>query len=163
MELQIKTIAEDFLVGLQLDEASVRVERKEAVEGEELEHYFVEIRTTDAPILIGRHGDNLNAFQHLLRIAASRKAEELNRKITLVVDVDGYLKRKEDDAVTLAVRRAEQVRTTGNPNKLPPMSGFMRRLVHLELAKPEWDDIATESTGRAGLRAIVIRKADSGQ
>lgn len=159
MELQIKSLAEDFLAGLQLDEASCSVNRRVEEEGEELEHYLVEIKTTDAPLLIGKHGDNLNAFQHLLRLAASKKADELNRRITLFVDVDGYRKRKEDDAVDLATRRATQVRETGNPSKLPPMSGFMRRLVHLELAKPEWEDVVTESIGRAGFRAIVIKKS----
>ncbi|MFH1546606.1 MAG: R3H domain-containing nucleic acid-binding protein [Patescibacteria group bacterium] len=157
MELTIKTAAEDLLAGLQLEEASVRVERKTQEDGEELEHYLVEIKTTDAPLLIGKHGDNLEAFQHILRLAASKKAETLNRQITLVVDVDGYRKRKEEDAVELAKRRAEQVRTSGNSVKLPPMSGFMRRLVHLELAKPEWDDIQTESVGNFGYRAVVIK------
>ncbi|MCF7845845.1 MAG: KH domain-containing protein [Candidatus Peribacteraceae bacterium] len=160
MELKIKTLAEDFLAGLQLDEASCSVTRRVEEDGEELEHYLVEIKTTDAPLLIGRRGDNLEAFQHLLRLAASKQATELNRQLTLFVDVDGYRKRKEDDAIELAKRRALQVRSTGNPVKLPPMSGFMRRLVHLELAKPEWEDLATESTGRAGFRAIVIKKKD---
>lgn len=159
MELQIKTLTEDFLAGLQLDEASCSVSRRVEVEGEELEHYFVQIKTTDAPLLIGRHGDNLEAFQHLLRLAASKKAEELNRRVTLFVDIDGYRKRKEDEAVELAQRRALQVRTTGNPVKLPPMDGFLRRLVHLELAKPEWEDVTTESAGRAGFRAVVIKKS----
>ena len=158
MEFAIKTAAEDFLVGLCLDEASVRVERKKETDEGELEHYFVAIKTTDAPLLIGRRGDNLVAFQHLLRLVASKKAKELNRKVTLIVDVDDYLKRKENDALELAIRRARQVRASGNSVKLPPMSGFMRRLIHLELAKPDWEDVVTESVGRAGFRAIVIKR-----
>lgn len=158
MELKIKTLAEDFLAGLQLDEASCSVTRRVEEDGEELEHYLVEIKTTDAPLLIGRHGDNLEAFQHLLRLAASREADELNRRLTLFVDVDGYRKRKEDEALELAKRRAAQVRSTGNPVKLPPMDSFLRRLVHLELAKPEWEDVATESTGRLGFRAVIVKK-----
>ncbi len=158
MELAIKSIAEDFLAGLQLEEASVLVSRRVEEEGEELEHYSVDVKTTDAPLLIGKHGDNLEAFQHILRLAASKKADDLNRRSTLVVDVDGYRKRKEEDALDLAKRRAEQVRMSGNPVKLPSMSGFMRRLVHLELAKPEWEDLLTESTGERGFRAVVIKK-----
>jgi spoIIIJ-associated protein len=159
MELQIKTLAEDLLAGLQLEEASCSVARRVEEDGEELEHYLVEIKTTDAPLLIGKYGDNLEAFQHLLRLASSRQSEELNRRATIFVDVDGYRKRKENDAVELAIRRASQVRSTGNSVKLPPMSGFVRRLVHLELAKPEWEDVMTESTGRAGFRAIIIKKS----
>jgi spoIIIJ-associated protein len=159
MELAIKSTAEDLLAGLQLEEASCMVNRRDQENDKDgLEHYAVEIKTTDAPLLIGKHGDNLNAFQHILRLAASQKADELNRKITLIVDVDGYRKRKEDDVIDLAKRRAEQVRESGNPVKLPPMSGFMRRLVHMELAKPEWDDVTTESAGDRGYRAIVIKK-----
>ncbi len=158
MELTIKSAAEDMLAGLQLDEASVLVKRREDEEGREVETYLVEIKTTDASLLIGKHGDNLEAFQYILRFVANKKAEELNRRVTLVVDVDGYRKKKEEEAVELAKRRAEQVRTSGNPVKLSPMSGFMRRLVHLELAKQEWDDIITESTGNSGYRAVVIKK-----
>ncbi|MCF7836718.1 KH domain-containing protein [Candidatus Gracilibacteria bacterium] len=160
MELQIKTATEDLLAGLQLEEASCTVARKVEQDGEELEHYSVEIKTTDAPLLIGKHGDNLNAFQHLLRMISSKKADELNRKIMVFVDVDGYRRRQDDDAVELACRRAEQVRASGNPVKLQSMSGFMRRLIHLELAKPEWDDVVTESVGSARFRAIVIKKKD---
>jgi spoIIIJ-associated protein len=160
MELQIKTATEDLLAGLQLEEASCAVARKVEQDGEELEHYSVEIKTTDAPLLIGKHGDNLNAFQHLLRMISGKKADELNRKIMVFVDVDGYRKRQDDDAVELACRRAEQVRTSGNPVKLQPMSGFMRRLIHLELAKPEWDDVFTESIGNSRFRAIVIKKQE---
>jgi len=157
MELVIKSTAEDILAALKLDEASVIVRRKEEQEGD-LEHYFVEVKTTDAPLLIGKHGDNLHAFQHLLRLIASKKGEELNRKVTLIADVDGYRKRREEESIELALRRAEQVRTSGNSVKLPPMSSFVRRLVHLELKKPEWEDIITESTGDRGFRAVVIKK-----
>lgn len=160
MELVIKSAAEDILAGLCLDEASVRVERRDETPEEELERYFVEIKTTDAPLLIGKHGDNLAAFQHVLKKIAGKKSEELNRKIAVIVDVDGYLKRKEEEAVDLAKRRAEQVRTSGNPVKLPSMSGFIRRLVHLELAKPEWEDVVTESTGERNYRAIVIKRKE---
>jgi spoIIIJ-associated protein len=160
MELHIKSIAEDFLAGLQLEKASCVVSRRETEEDEDLEHYYVEIKTTDAPLLIGKHGDNLNAFQHLLRIAANKQVKELNRKVTIFVDVDGYRKRKEEDVVCLAIRRAQQVKDSGNSAKLPPMSGFMRRLIHLELAKPEWGDVVTESTGSFGYRAIVIRRKE---
>jgi len=159
MELTIKTAAEDILAALKIDEATVRVERKPQVEGEELEHYMVEIKTTDAPLLIGRHGDNLIAFQHILKLIAGKKADELNRKITILVDIDGYRKRQEEEALSLAIRRANQVRSSGNSVKLPPMSGYMRRLIHMEFTKPEWEDIRTESTGERDFRAVVLKKA----
>lgn len=159
MELVIKTAAEDILAGLQVDEATVRVERLPQSEEEELEQYLVEISTTDAPLLIGRHGDNLQAFQHILKLIVGKKSQELNRRITILVDVDGYLKRKQEEAVELAVRRAQQVRSSGNPVRLPPMSGYLRRLIHLEFTKPEWEDIVTESMGERGYRAVVLKKS----
>lgn len=159
MELVIKSAAEDILAALQLDEASVRVQRKEQIEGTDLEQYLVDIKTTDAPILIGSHGESLRALQHLLRLVTSKKAKELNRKITLLVDIDGYRQRQEEEFIALALRRAEQVRTSGNPIKLPPMSSYQRRLIHIELAKEQWTDIVTDSIGARGLRAVVIKKA----
>ena len=159
MELIIKEVALDLLAGLKFDEASVRVERRQDQEDSEIEHYSVSVQTSSAPLLIGRHGDNLSSFQHVLKMIVSKKAQELNRKVTVFVDVDGYRKRQEEELIELALRRAEQVRQSGNSIKLPPMSGYQRRLVHLELMKPEWaDDIETESTGERGYRAVVIKR-----
>jgi len=158
MELIIKSATENLLAGLQLEEASCMVSRNAEKTDEELEHYLVNIKTTDAPLLIGKYGDNLDAFQHLLRLITGKKADELNRRITVLVDVDGYRKRKDDEFVDLARRRAEQVRSSGNSVKLPPMSGFVRRLVHLELMKPEWDDVMTESVGIGRFRAVMIKQ-----
>ena len=160
MELAIKEIVLDLLAYLKFEEASARVERQTDRESEdsEVEQYLVEIDTTAAPLLIGRHGDNLRAFQHILKMIVSKKAQEFNRKASVLVDVDGYRKRQEEESLELAMRRAEQVRRSGNPIKLPPMSGYQRRLIHLELMK--YDDLETDSTGEGRFRAIVIKRKE---
>lgn len=159
MELIIKNIALDLLSALKVEEATVNVRREETPEGRNGEYYAVEISSSDSPLLIGRHGESLAAFQHILKMIAGDRAEkEHQRKIIIRVDIDGYRKRQEEEAIDLARRRAEQVRTTGNPVRLPPMEPYFRRAVHLYLMNAGWDDIIAESNGFGSSRAIMIKK-----
>lgn len=159
MELVIKEVALDLLLGLKVEEASVRVTREVVSDKDGFESYRVDVTTTDAPLVIGRRGETLLSFQHVLRLIAEKRADQIHgRKITLVVDVDGYRKRQEEEALELASRRAEIVRSSGNSVKLPSMSPYLRRLVHVFFTTPEWEDIATESTGVGAFRAVVLKK-----
>jgi spoIIIJ-associated protein len=160
MELTIKETALSILTALKLEKPNVRVHRKTEKEEVEntIERYYLEIITTEAPLLIGRHGENLDAFKHILKIIINKKAFELERKVALFVDVDGYLQQKDEQILNLARRRATQVLTNGNLVKLQSMSSYTRRLIHLELRKPEWDGLTTESIGEGKSRTLIIKK-----
>ena len=106
----------------------------------------------DAHMLIGEHGNNLIALEHLLkRIIRKRHNEEY--KFTL--DINDYRIRGLEDLKQEVKIAAKKVRTFQQPVSLRPMSSFERRIVHLLLA--EYPDIMTESTGKDPERKVTIK------
>ncbi len=65
----------------------------------------------DLGILIGRRGQTLDAFQYLVNMAANRSGS--GEKIRVIVDVEGYRRRREETLRRLANRLAERVRRSG--------------------------------------------------
>ncbi|MBP9717873.1 KH domain-containing protein [Candidatus Gracilibacteria bacterium] len=116
--------------------------------------YRIDIDTDESGLLIGHHGENIYALQHVLKTVAWKKTGE---NIFVVIDIDGYRKRQEENVVQLAIRKAQGVQTGGGSQALPPMSPYFRRIVHLALAKPEFSDLTTESIGEGDNRAVVIK------
>lgn len=115
--------------------------------------YRINIDTDQANHLIGAHGNTLLSLQHLLKILIRKKTET---DFSLSLDVDNYRKRQEDNVITMTEQKVEEVRKSGKKLKLPPMSSYFRRLVHLHLTKPEFSDVVTSSEGEGHYRAVVI-------
>ncbi len=128
------------------------------IDVEELEdgQYRVNIETNEPKMLIGYHGSNLQAIQHLLKILLSKK---IDQAFSIQLDVDNYRKRQEENVIQLAEQKIAQVRQDHAPRKLPPMSPYFRRLVHLYLTQSEFEDVTTYSEGTGDHRAIVIKNA----
>lgn len=119
----------------------------------------VEIKTEDSSLLIGWHGETINALQHLTK--AILRNQGLMNDYFLVLDVDDYKLKQQENILSLAKRKAETVRASGVSQFLPPMSPFFRKLVHLTFTKPEFKDIATESVGEGDDRQVKIFKVES--
>lgn len=122
--------------------------------------YRIDINSDEAATLIGYHGETIYALQHVLKTLVWKRAEQ---SIFIVLDVDSYRKRQEESILNLAMRKVETVRKSLQPQTLPPMSPYFRRIVHLELAKPEFNDIATESVGENDKRAVTIKIKNENQ
>lgn len=155
--LVIKESALDILSWLVVDEGSARVERTTSLNEPE-QSYRVSINCSDASLLIGKNGDTLAAFQHLLRVIVAKRADADAGKYHLTVDVDGYRERKAEQAVEAALRRAERVATTGAVERLLPMDAYLRRAVHLAVAA-KFPTLTTESLGNGRLKVVVIKRA----
>lgn len=82
---------------------------------------------TDIKHLIGRDGEVVDALQQLTRLAVQQKTGERSR---LIVDVDGFLKRKRQCLHDIALDAVDEVRETGEPVDLKPMNSFERKVVH---------------------------------
>jgi len=123
-------------------------------EGGEGITFRVDIDTDEASTLIGYHGETIYALQHLLKTLLWKKSEQ---NIYIILDVDSYRKRQEESVMNLALRKVEDVRKTLEPQRLPPMSAYFRRIIHLQFAKDEYSDITTESIGSEDHRAVVIK------
>jgi spoIIIJ-associated protein len=115
------------------------------------DHFLVNITGSDLGILIGRRGDTLESIQFLTNLAVAKKLEDRTR---IIIDVEGYRKRREETLIKLAKRLAEKVKKTGHRIVLEPMSPQERRIIHTAL-QDEWK-ISTFSEGEGPHRRVVI-------
>jgi len=122
-------------------------------------HMYVDIvdgHEDDMSLLIGRHGQTLDAIQELTRMAVGRR---LDQRVRVVVDVEDYRKRREARLEEHARELAERVRESGREEELEPMNSSERKLVHDAVA--DVDDVETESRGVDPARYVVILPASS--
>lgn len=112
------------------------------------------IKTTeDSNLLIGQYGVNLQAFQHIARLAIRKKIED--EKVNFTLDVNSYRDQKNQSIIEQAQEAAQQAINEGRVIIMKPMSAYERRLVHMELSKNE--KVATESVGEGENRKILVK------
>jgi spoIIIJ-associated protein len=109
----------------------------------------------DVGMLIGRHGQTIDAVQYLLNAMFYRRPEEERKEI--VVDAAGYRARRRATLETLAVRSAERAARSGDAVALDPMTAVERKIVHLRLK--EFDGVETTSEGTEPNRYVVVLPA----
>ena len=100
--------------------------------------------------MIGRHGQTIDAIQYLANAVMHRHGEE----VEVVIDAQGYRERRERMLHDVAVNAAVEVRATGNPVPLEPMTSVERKIVHLRLK--EFEGVGTESDGAEPNRHVVV-------
>lgn len=142
-------IAADYLEEL-LDIADLDGDLDMDVEGDRAS---VSIVGADLSQLVGRNGEVLEALQELTRLAVLRETGERSR---LMLDISGH--RAERRAVLEGVARdaVEQVKSTGEPVSLKPMTPFERKVVHDVVAGA---GLASDSEGVEPRRYVVVRPA----
>jgi len=111
----------------------------------------LDIEGDDLGILIGRRGQTLASLQYIIRLIV---AEKLKMWVPINVDIAGYKKRRYESLRSLALRLAEQVKTSRRLITLEPMPADERRIIHLTLA--DTPDVVTESMGEGEGRKVAI-------
>jgi spoIIIJ-associated protein len=106
----------------------------------------------DVALLIGRHGQTIDAVQYLMNAIAHRAHGDDRKEV--VVDAAGYRERRRVTLESLAERTADQVRASGSRIELDPMTAVERKVVHLKLK--ELDGVATASEGAEPNRYVVV-------
>jgi spoIIIJ-associated protein len=106
----------------------------------------------DLGLLIGRHGQTIDAIQYLANVIAWRELGDDRKDV--VVDAAGYRERRQQTLESLALRSAERARSSGEAVDLEPMSAIERRIVHLRLE--DVDGVTTRSEGEEPYRYVVV-------
>jgi len=115
------------------------------------ERIHLNIKTRESGLLIGRHGQTLDAVQYLVaKIVGKRMGE---RRV-VIVDSEEYRDRKREALEELAREMGERAKSTGRVVKLKPMTARDRRVVHLALKGDR--ELETKSQGDGELRRIKI-------
>jgi spoIIIJ-associated protein len=116
-----------------------------------------EIRGTlegeDLGLFIGRHGQTIDAVQHLAFKAATRDRPP-SSGVRVVVDAAGYRERREQVLQRQAEEAAESAVRSGRPVALDAMSAVERKVVHEHLK--DRDDVETYSEGTEPDRHLVV-------
>jgi spoIIIJ-associated protein len=113
---------------------------------------YFEIEGDDSGLIIGRKGETLRSLEFLISFIIKR---QLDKKVRVILDVEGYQERRRQNIASLAESAADKVIKSGKPVKMDPMSPFDRRIVHLSLEKQS--KITTESEGSGSRRQVVIK------
>ena len=134
-------------------EADVTPSTEFPIEGDDglVDFDSLNIEGEDLGILIGRRGQTLASLQYIVRLILCYQTQE---KLPIIIDVEGYKRRRYDSLRALAHRIADQVKVRRRPFTLEPMSAFERRIIHLTLANDP--NIGTESNGIGEARKVVI-------
>jgi spoIIIJ-associated protein len=118
---------------------------------EESEAVHASLVGGDLGLVIGKHGQTIDAIQYLTNAIVHRRFPDAK---PIVVDAAGYRERRRGWLEALALRNAEQALQTGQPVALEPMSAPERKLVHLRLENVS--GVETRSEGDEPNRYVVI-------
>jgi spoIIIJ-associated protein len=109
----------------------------------------------DLGLLIGRHGQTIDAIQYLCNAILARQGAG----VSAVVDAAGYRARRTATLGAVAASAAEQALRTGERVELEPMTAVERKIVHVSLQ--DVDGVETTSEGTEPNRFVVVLRSDS--
>jgi spoIIIJ-associated protein len=123
------------------------------IEMESLEDgsYRLEVFGDDMGVVIGKHGNTINALQYLVGLIAHKRVGE---RVRIVVDAEGYRGRREQTLRDMARSYADRVKETGQEAVLDALQSYERRIIHTALADDP--DVSTYSEGEEPDRRVVI-------
>jgi spoIIIJ-associated protein len=127
------------------EKAEVRVTASDA------EAIEIEIKGDGSGILIGRHGQTLDALEYLLNRVVARKIKDA---VAVVIDTESYRARRRSQLERMALSMGERTKREHTKMVMEPMAPRDRRIVHLTLK----DDplLTTRSTGEGYMRTVEI-------
>ena len=110
-----------------------------------------QVHGEDLGILIGKHGQTLDAIQYLTNLVSHK---DVSGHCHIVVDVENYRSRREETLVNLAKRLASKVKRNRQKVSLEPMNAFERKIIHTALQGDK--NVVTNSEGDEPFRHVVI-------
>ncbi|MFF8832060.1 protein jag [Streptomyces sp. NPDC015131] len=146
-------IAADYLEGL-LDIADLDGDIDMDVEADRAAVSIIsDSSSRDLQKLVGRDGEVLEALQELTRLAVHRETGDRSR---LMLDIGGFRAKKRTELAELGAKAAAEVKSSGEPVKLEPMTPFERKVVHDAVAAA---GLRSESEGEEPQRFVVVLPA----
>jgi spoIIIJ-associated protein len=118
----------------------------------------IEIKGDGSGILIGRHGQTLDALEYIVNRILARRIKDA---APISLETESYRARRRQQLHRMALSMGEKAKREHKPVRLEPMPPRERRVVHLALK----DDpmITTRSAGDGIMRSIEIVPSDGGR
>jgi spoIIIJ-associated protein len=105
----------------------------------------------DVGLLIGHHGQTIDAIQHLAYRVASKGDGD---RVSVLVDAAGYRERRAEALRATADQAAEAAISRGQAVPLEAMSALERKVIHEHLKDRR--DVETYSEGQEPSRHLVV-------
>jgi len=112
----------------------------------------INLRGEDLGLLIGKHGQTLDALQYLMNLVAQQR--DGRDRVRIVLDIEDYRKRRAETLEQLALRLADRAKRSGDRVVLEPMTPHERKIIHTSLQSDS--RIETYSEGQEPFRRVVI-------
>lgn len=124
--------------------------------------YKLSVSGESAGLLIGHHGDTLDALQYLLSLAVNKREEdgEKGEYMNITLDIENYRERREEALRSLARRMANKALKYKRSIVLEPMLPYERRIIHSEVQGIQ--GVSTNSIGVENNRKVVIFLEENG-
>jgi spoIIIJ-associated protein len=119
---------------------------------EDDERLLATIAGGELGLVIGKHGQTIDAIQYLINAILWRGQDDERKPV--VIDAAGYRARREATLDSLAVRSAERAASSGREVELDPMTAVERKIVHVRLK--DFPGVTTRSEGTEPNRFVVI-------
>lgn len=153
-EKRARKFLEDVFAAMKIE---VELQRSETEEG-----ILFQLEGESLGILIGKHGQTLDALQYLTNLAANRGVA--SERLHVQLDIEGYRARREETLTRLAGHLAEKACRIGQEIHLEPMNRHERKIIHMALQDSR--KVSTYSAGDEPRRYVVIvprrrRRAES--
>jgi spoIIIJ-associated protein len=110
------------------------------------------METKDTGMVIGYHGEGIDALQLVLSLAIAKKIGRFTR---VSIEVDGYKKNRTEYLHKLAIQMKEKALAEQKEQVLMSLKAWERRIVHLFLQEDE--EVTSESAGEGRDRVLVIK------
>jgi spoIIIJ-associated protein len=136
-----------------LDEIIKLMGFKAYIEAEQKEgSVLLEIKGDGSGLIIGKHGQTLDALQYIINKISSHRYKELREKV--VLDTENYRGRRVAALENMALRMGEKVKKSRKAVTIGPLNPQDRRVIHMALSGDE--DVRTESKGDGFYKKLVI-------
>jgi spoIIIJ-associated protein len=122
------------------------------------EGIFLDIKGDGSGLIIGKHGQTLDALQYIINKIAANRYKELRERI--ILDTENYRARRVDALKNMALRLREKVKKMKKAVTIGPLNPQDRRIIHITLSEDE--DVRTESKGEGFYKRLVITTKSRG-
>jgi spoIIIJ-associated protein len=139
--------ARQILMGL-LEKMEINAESHGSLMGKDI---YLEIRSDQQRILIGRDGRILDSLQFLINRMVNKRLKE---PVRVILDINDYRKKRGEDLKKMAIRSGEKAKLSGFSLTMGPFNAFDRRIIHLALQEDPL--LRTESLGEGEMKRIKI-------
>ena len=149
------TLLKNMAIGATASRVECPEGEEYVIEGDANVYPKINIDGDGTGILIGHHGETLDAVQYLVNLAALRQSKQKGGDyVKIVVDIENYRAKREETLRSLARRMAARAVKYKRNVFLEPMNAYERRIIHSELHS--FENVSTHSVGADKNRKIII-------